>query len=191
MLSQEGIITSPIPVEQDPGPFIWAGAARPPRAHHSLGCSLSVGQVIQVKDPCGEELQLHHESWRIHAPSVLVSVLIVEVVCCLKGVSWYPGISRESRRGCAGENQRQKAMRSVTSMTLKILGQDPPVRQSTWGHSAVIPLVRAEPAGGLLQTPLGGLCFPWSLSADLGTQAACERVRAGGMEDAVAIKGVF
>ena len=51
--------------------------------------------------------------------------------------------------------------------------------------------VLAEPAGGLLQTPLGGLCFPWSLSADLGTQAACERVRAGGMEDAVAIKGVF
>ena len=51
--------------------------------------------------------------------------------------------------------------------------------------------VLAEPAGGLLQTPLGGLCFPWSLSAALGTRAACECVRAGGMEDAVAVKGVF
>ena len=76
-------------------------------------------------------------------------------------------------------------------MTLKILGQDPPVRQSTWGHSALSPLVLAEPAGGLLQTPLGGSCFPWFLSAALGTRAACECVRAGGMEDAVAVKGVF
>ena len=191
MLSQEGIITSPIPEEQDPGPCIWAGAARAPRAHNSLGCSLSMGQVIQVRDPRGEELQLHHESWKIHAPSVLVSVLTVEVVCCLKGVSWYPGIGRGSRRGCAGENQRLKAVRSVTSMTLKILGQDPPVRLSTWGHSAVSPPVLAEPAGGLLQTPLGGSCFLWSLSAALGTQAACEYVRAGGVEDAFAVKGVF
>ena len=70
MLSQEGIITSPIPEEQDPGPCIWAGAARAPRAYHSLGCSLSMGQVIQVRDPRGEELQLHHELWRIHAPSI-------------------------------------------------------------------------------------------------------------------------
>ena len=124
----------------DPGPCIWAGAARAPRAYHSLGCSLSMGQVIQVRDSRGEELQLHHESWRIHAPSVLVSVLTIEVVCCLKGVSWYPGIGRGSRRGCAGENQRLKAARSVTSMTLQILGQDPPVRLSTWGHSAVSPL---------------------------------------------------
>ena len=52
------------------------------------------------------------------------------------------------------------------------------------------PPVLAEPAGGLLQTPLGGLCSPWSLSTALGTRVACESVRAGGMEDAVAVKGV-
>ena len=52
------------------------------------------------------------------------------------------------------------------------------------------PPVLAEPSGGLLQTPLGGSCSPWSLSAALGTRVACECVRAGGMEDAVAVKGV-
>ena len=53
------------------------------------------------------------------------------------------------------------------------------------------PPVLAEPAGGLLQTPLGGSCSPWSLSAALGTWAACECLRAGGMEDVVAEKEVF
>ena len=53
------------------------------------------------------------------------------------------------------------------------------------------PPVLAEPAGGLLQTPLGGSCSPWSLSTALGARVACECVRAGGMEDAVAVKGVF
>ena len=62
--------------------------------------------------------------------------------------------------------------------------------QSTWGHSAVSPPVLAEPAGGLLQTPLGGSCSLWSLSAALGTRAACECVRAGRVEDAGAVKGV-
>ena len=66
-----------------------------------------------------------------------------------------------------------------------------PRGQSTWGHSAVSPPVLAEPAGGLLQAPLGGSCSPWSLSAALGTRAGCECVRAGGMEDAVSVKGVF
>ena len=70
-------------------------------------------------------------------------------------------------------------------------GSRSPRGQSTWGHSAVSRPVLAEPAGGLLQTPLGGSCSPWSLSAALGTQAACECVRAGGMEDVVAEKGVF
>ena len=55
--------------------------------------------------------------------------------------------------------------------------------QSTWGHSAGSLPVLTEPAGGLLQTPLGGSCS--------GTQVACKCVRAGGMEDAVAVKGVF
>ena len=65
-----------------------------------------------------------------------------------------------------------------------------PRGQSTWGHSAVSPPVLAEPAGGLLQTSLGGSCSPWSLSAALGKRAACECVRAGQVEDAGAVKGV-
>ena len=79
----------------------------------------------------------------------------------------------------------------MTNMTLKILGQGPPMRQSIWGHSAVSPPVLAEPAGDLLQNLRGGSCSPWSLSAALGTWVACECVRARGMEDAVAEKGVF
>ena len=69
-------------------------------------------------------------------------------------------------------------------------GSKSPRGQSTWGHSAVSPPVLAEPAGGLLQTPLGGSCSLWSLSAALGTRAACECVRAGRVEDAGAVKGV-
>ena len=53
------------------------------------------------------------------------------------------------------------------------------------------PRVLAEPAEGLLQNPLGGSCSPWPLSTPLGTWGACECVRAGGMEDTVAVKGVF
>ena len=48
----------------------------------------------------------------------------------------------------------------------------------------------AEPTQGLLQTHLGGLCSQWSLSAAIGTWVACECVRAEGMEDAGAVKGV-
>ena len=59
-----------------------------------------------------------------------------------------------------------------------------------WGHSAISPSVLAEPAQCLLQTHLGGLCSQWSLSAAIGTWVACECVRAGGMEDAGAVKGV-
>ena len=69
-------------------------------------------------------------------------------------------------------------------------GSRSPRGQSTWGHSAVSRPVLAEPAGGLLQTSLGSSCSPWSLSAALGTRAACECVRAGGMEDAGAVKGM-
>ena len=50
------------------------------------------------------------------------------------------------------------------------------------------PPVLAEPAGGLLQTPLGGSWSPWSLSAALGTRAGCVCERAGGMEDAAAVE---
>ena len=84
-------------------------------------------------------------------------------------------------------------MSTVTSMTLKNLGQGPGDfgDSLTWGQNAVSSPVLAEPAGGLLQTPLGGSCSPWPLGAAVGTQAACECVRAGGMEDAVAVKGVF
>ena len=69
-------------------------------------------------------------------------------------------------------------------------GSRSPRGQSTWGHSAVSRPVLAEPAGGLMQTLLGGSCSPWSLSAALGTWAACECVRAGQVEDAGAVKGV-
>ena len=41
-----------------------------------------------------------------------------------------------------------------------------------------------------MQTLLGGSCSPWSLSAALGTRAACECVRAGRVEDAGAVKGM-
>ena len=52
------------------------------------------------------------------------------------------------------------------------------------------PPILGEPAGGLLQTPWVA-CALWSLSAALGTRAGCECVRAGGMEDAAAVKGVL
>ena len=84
-------------------------------------------------------------------------------------------------------------MNAVTSMTLKNLGQGPGDfgDSLTWGQNAVSSPVLAEPAGGLLQTPLGGSCSSWSLRAALATQVACECVGAGGMEDTVAEKGVF
>ena len=69
-------------------------------------------------------------------------------------------------------------------------GSRSPRGQSTWGHSAVSRPVLAERAGGLMQTPLGGSCSPWSLSAALGTRAAWECVRAGRVEDAGAVKGM-
>ena len=52
------------------------------------------------------------------------------------------------------------------------------------------PPILGEPAGGLLQTPWVARAL-WSLSAALGTGAGCECVRAGGMEDAAAVKGVL
>ena len=60
----------------------------------------------------------------------------------------------------------------------------------TWGHSAISPSILAEPTQGLLQTHLGGLCSQWSLSSAIGTWVACECVKAEGMEDAGAVKGV-
>ena len=85
-------------------------------------------------------------------------------------------------------NQRQKAVRSETFMTLKILSQDPP-EDSPPGNTV--------PSAPLFWLSLLEVCCrppwvsPWSLSTALGTQAACECVRAGGVEDAVAVKGVF
>ena len=70
-------------------------------------------------------------------------------------------------------------------------GSRPPQRTVHLGTQCHQLPVLAEPAGGLLQSPLGGSCSPWPLSAALGTWAGCECVRAGGMEDAVAVKGVF
>lgn len=87
-------------------------------------------------------------------------------------------------------HERQKAVRSVTPVTLKILGQDPLVRQFTWGHSASSPLFWLSLLGARWD-PTGWLSSPWSLGAALKIRAACEYVRAGGIEDAVAEKGVF
>lgn len=174
-------------MEQNSGPCICTGAARAPRTCPSLGCALPVGQVTQTRAPHGEELQLHH---KLCAPSMLVSVLAVGMVCWLKAESWYPGFGGGCRRGLQGKPE-QKAVSSVSSVTLKILGQGPPVRQFHLGTQCRKAPVLAEPAGGLLQTPLGGSCSPWSLSAALRTRAACECVRAGGMEEAAAVKGVF
>ena len=69
-------------------------------------------------------------------------------------------------------------------------GSRSPRGQSTWGHSAVSPLFWLSLLEVCCRPPLGGLCSPWSLSAALGTRAACVCVRAGGMEDAIAVKGV-
>ena len=161
-----------------------------PKAHPPLGCPLPIGQVTEAKTPCEEELYLHHELQRIRAPAMLVSVLAVGVDRWLKGESWSLALAEGGERDVQGKLKTESGEVSV-SMTLKILGQDPTVRQSTWGHSAVSPPVLAEPAGVLLQTPLGGSCSLWSLSAALGTQAACECVRPGGVEDAVAVKGML
>ena len=60
----------------------------------------------------------------------------------------------------------------------------------TWGHSAISPSILPEPTQGLLQTHLGGSCSQWSLSAPIGTWVVCECVRAEGMENAGAVKGV-
>ena len=121
---------------------------------------------------------------------MLVSVLAVGVVCWLKGDLGSLALAE----GGGGDVQGKLKAESCEVSNLhdpEDPGSRSPRGQSTWGHSAGSPPVLAEPAGGLLQTPRGGLCSPWSVSADLGTQAACECVRAGGMEDTVAVKGVF
>ena len=94
------------------------------------------------------------------------------------------------KEGCAGKTKGRS--HEVSNLhDPEGPGSRSPRGQFTWGHSAGSPPVLAEPAGGLLQAPLGGSCSPWSLSAALGTRVACECVRAEGMEDAVAERGVF
>ena len=116
--------------------------------------------------------------------------LAVGVDCWLKVESGSLALAEGEGRDVQGK-PKAEAVRSVTSMTLKGLGQDSPVRQFHLGTQCRQPPVLAEPAGILLQTPLGGSCSLWSLSAALGTWVACECLRAGGMEDAVAEKEVF
>ena len=122
---------------------------------------------------------------------MVVSVLAVGVVCWLKGESWYHGFGGGWRRGCAGGNQRHKAVRSLTSVTLKILGQDPPEDSPPGDTVPAASLFWLSLLEVCCRTPWVGSCSPWSLSAALGTQVACECVMEGGMEDAVAVKGVF
>ena len=81
-------------------------------------------------------------------------------------------------------------MSSVTSMTLKILGQDPPEDSPPGDTVPSAPPVLAETAGGLLQAPLGGSCSPWSLSAALGKWAACECVQAGRVKEVEKVEKV-
>ena len=121
---------------------------------------------------------------------MLVSILAVGVVSRLKGD---PGVLAlaEGRGGDVQGKLKAESCEVSDPRDPEDPGSRPPVRQSTWGHSGVSPPVLAEPAGGLLQTPLGGSCSPWSLNDALGTWEACEHVRAGGIEDAVAEKGVF
>ena len=114
----------------------WFGGTRAPRACPSLGCALPVGQVTQVRNPMWRSSSFTVNSCTLHAGfySGCGSGLLVEGKVLVYWFWW------RWRRGCAGENQGQKAVRSMTSMTLKILGQDPTVRWFTWGHSAVSPL---------------------------------------------------
>ena len=121
---------------------------------------------------------------------MLVSVLAVGVLCWLKGDLGSLALAKGGGGDVQGKLKAESCEVS-DPRDPEDPGSRPPVRQSTWGHSGVSPPVLAEPAGGLLQTPLGGSCSPWSLSAALGARAVCECVRAGGMEDAAAVKGVF
>ena len=65
----------PLPVEQTWGPVSGLELPELLESLPSLGCPLPMGQVIQARAPHGEELQLHHELWRTHAPSIKVSIL--------------------------------------------------------------------------------------------------------------------
>ena len=121
---------------------------------------------------------------------MLVSILAVGVVCWLKGDLGNLALAE----GGGGDVQGKLKAESCEVSNLhdpEDPGSTSPRGQFTRVHSAVSPPVLAEPAGGLLQNHLGGSCSPWSFSAALGTQVACECVRAGGMEDAVAKKRVF
>ena len=99
----------------------WFGGTRAPRACPSLGCALPVGQVTQVRNPMWRSSSFTVNSCTLHAGfySGCGSGLLVEGKVLVYWFWW------RWRRGCAGENQGQKAVRSMTSMTLKILGQDP------------------------------------------------------------------
>ena len=174
------------------GTELWAlhlagGAARAPRARPSLGCTLLVGQVTQVRDPVWRSSSFTMNSCTLHAGFCpgCGGGLLVEGRVLVSWLWW-----RVEKGMC-----RRKPETESHEVTDFHDPEDPGSRfprvQSTWGHSAGSPPVLTEPAGGLLQTPLGGSCSPWSLSTALGTQAACKCVRAGGMEDAVAVKGVF
>ena len=120
---------------------------------------------------------------------MLVSILAVGVVCWLKG-----DLGSLALAEGGGEDVQGKLKTESCELSNLHDPEDPgsksPRGQSTWGQYCQPPVL-AEPAGGLLQAPLGGSCSPWSLSAALGAWAVCECVRAGGMEDAAAVKGVF
>lgn len=70
---------------------------------------------------------------------MLVSVLAVGVVFWFKGDLGSLALA-EGGGGDVQGKLNVEAVSSVTSMTLKISGQDPPRGQSTSGHSAISPL---------------------------------------------------
>ena len=137
--------------------------------------------------PRGEELQLHHEFMH---PLCWFLSLVVGADSWLKG----DPDSLALEEGGGGNIQGKPEAESCEVIDLRDPedpGSRPPPEDSPPGDTVRSAPVLAEPAGGLLQTPLDGSCSPWPLRTALGTRVACECVRAGGMEDAVAVKGVF
>ena len=173
---------SPLPGKEKLGPCIWTEAAQSSQEQTlPWAVPFSVSWLFEAKAHHVEELQLHHE---FCVPAMLVSVFSEGMIC------WEPSFGRGWRRECAGKTKGRKPWGHWPLWTWRTWVKFPQ-RTVHLGTQCRQPPVLAEPAGGLLQNPLGGLCSPWSLSAALGTRVACECVRAGGVEDAVTERGVF
>ena len=157
-----------------------------PRAHPFLGFPLPQGLALWAKTPMWRSSSFTMNSFTPHAsfcPGCGGGFLV-------EGRVLVAGIGRGWRRGCAGKT-RVESHEVSDLRDPEDSGSRPPQWDSSPGDTVPSDPCSGWPAGGLLQTPLGGLCSLWSLSAALETQVACECVRAGGMEDTVAERGVF